>query len=152
MSRFARSSKNSDFSCVAKNRKSDYFSRSLRFFAVLCHVINHWSSERVVDLTKFAKTAKNCTQQQKFRFFVCCEKSQVWLFFALVAIFRSSLSCYQSLKFRASCRFNKICENCEKLHAAAKIPIFRVLRKIASLTIFCVTSDFSQFFVMLIIT
>ena len=93
-----------------------------------------------------------CTQQQKFRFFVCCEKSQVWLFFALVAIFRGSLSCYQSLKFRASCRFNKICENCEKLHAAAKIPIFRVLRKIASLTIFCVTCDFSQFFVMLIIT
>ena len=41
---------------------------------------------------------------------------------------------------------------CPGLHAAAKIAIFRVLRKIASLTIFSVTRDFSQFFVMLINT
>ena len=76
-----------------------------------------------------------CTQQQKLRFVVCCETSQVWLFFALVAIFRSSLSSKYSLRFRASCRFNKICENCKKN---------------VSLTIFCVTCDFWQFFVMLI--
>ena len=38
MSRFACSSKNCDFSCVAKNRQPDYFSRCSRFFAVLCHV------------------------------------------------------------------------------------------------------------------
>ena len=36
--------------------------------------------------------------------------------------------------------------------SSKKIPIFRVLRKIASLTTFSVTRDFSQFFVMLIIT
>ena len=59
MSRFARGSKNCDFSCVAKNRKFDDFSCYLRFLAVLCHVNNHWSP-------------------------------------------------------RASCRFNKICENCER--------------------------------------
>ena len=41
---------------------------------------------------------------------------------------------------------------CPGFHAAAKIAIFRVLRKIASLTIFRVNCDFSQFFVMLIIT
>ena len=41
---------------------------------------------------------------------------------------------------------------CPGLHAAAKIAIFRVLRKIVSLTIFCVPRDFSLFFVMLIIT
>ena len=41
---------------------------------------------------------------------------------------------------------------CPGLHAAAKIAIFRVLRKIVSLTIFCVARDFSLFFVMLIIT
>ena len=41
---------------------------------------------------------------------------------------------------------------CPRLHAATIIAIFRVLRKIASLTIFCVSCDFSQFFVMLIIT
>ena len=41
---------------------------------------------------------------------------------------------------------------CPGLHAAAKIAIFCVLRKIASLTIFFVSCDFSQFFVMLIIT
>ena len=39
---------------------------------------------------------------------------------------------------------------CPGLHAAAKI--FRVLRKIVSLTIFSLTRDFSLFFVMLIIT
>ena len=38
------------------------------------------------------------------------------------------------------------------LHVAAKIAIFRMLQKIASLTIFRVSCDFSQFFVMLIIT
>ena len=81
MSRFARGSKDCDFSCVAKNRKFDDFSCYLRFLAVLCHVNNHWCP-------------------------------------------------------RASCRFNKICENCER----------------SSLTIFCVTYDFSQFFVVLIIT
>ena len=59
MSRFASSSKNCDFSCVAKNRKSGDFLCYLRFFAVLCHVNNHWSPERVVDLTKFAKIAKD---------------------------------------------------------------------------------------------
>ena len=37
-------------------------------------------------------------------------------------------------------------------HVAAKIAIFRVLRKIASLTIFRVSCDFSQFFVLFIIT
>ena len=41
---------------------------------------------------------------------------------------------------------------CPGLHAAAKIAIFRVLRKIVSLTIFCGVRDFSLFFVMLIIT
>ena len=41
---------------------------------------------------------------------------------------------------------------CPGLHAAAKIAILRVLRKIVSLTIFCVARDFSLFFVMLIIT
>ena len=41
---------------------------------------------------------------------------------------------------------------CPGLHAAAKIAIFRVLRKIVSLTIFCVPREFSLFFVMLIIT
>ena len=44
------------------------------------------------------------------------------------------------------------CALCPGLHEAAKIAIFRVLRKIASLTIFRVSWDFSQFFVMLIIT
>ena len=44
------------------------------------------------------------------------------------------------------------CALCPGLHEAAKIAIFRVLRKIASLTIFRVCWDFSQFFVMLIIT
>ena len=41
---------------------------------------------------------------------------------------------------------------CPGFHAAAKIAIFRLLRKIVSLTIFRVNCDFSQFFVMLIIT
>ena len=41
---------------------------------------------------------------------------------------------------------------CPGLHAAAKIAIFHVLQKIASLTIFCVTCDFSRLFVMLVIT
>ena len=41
---------------------------------------------------------------------------------------------------------------CPGLHAAAKVAIFRVLRKIASLTIFRVSCDLSQFFVMLIIS
>ena len=41
---------------------------------------------------------------------------------------------------------------CLGFHAAAKIAIFRVLRKIASLTIFRVSCDFTQFFVMLIIS
>ena len=41
---------------------------------------------------------------------------------------------------------------CPGLHAAAKIAIFRVLRKIASLTIFRASCNFLQFFVMLIIT
>ena len=41
---------------------------------------------------------------------------------------------------------------CPEMHAMAKIAIFRVLRKIVSLTIFCVARDFSLFFVMLIIT
>ena len=41
---------------------------------------------------------------------------------------------------------------CPGLHAAAKIVAFRVLRKIVSLTIFCVARDFSLFFVMLITT
>ena len=38
-----------------------------------------------------------------------------------------------------------------RLHAAAEIAIFRVLRKIVRLTIFFVARDFSLFFVMLII-
>ena len=41
---------------------------------------------------------------------------------------------------------------CPGLHAAAKIAIFRVLRKIVSVTIFCVGRDFSLFLVMLITT
>ena len=41
---------------------------------------------------------------------------------------------------------------CPGLQAEAKIAIFHVLQKIASLTIFCVTCGFSQLFVMLIIT
>ena len=53
MSRFARSNKNYDFSCVAKNHKSDDFSQ---FFV---NVNNHRSPERGVDLTKFAKIAEN---------------------------------------------------------------------------------------------
>ena len=47
------------------------------------------------------------------------------------------------------------CHLCPGLHAAAKIvrlAIFRNTRKIASLTIFRTSCDFSQFFVMLIIT
>ena len=40
---------------------------------------------------------------------------------------------------------------CPGLHVAAKVAIFRVLRKIASLTIFRVSCDFLQFFVMLIV-
>ena len=48
--------------------------------------------------------------------------------------------------------YRSICHLCPGLHAAAKIAIFRVLRKIASLTIFCASCDFSRFFVMLIIT
>ena len=39
---------------------------------------------------------------------------------------------------------------CPGLHTAAKIAIFRVLRKIASLTIFRTSRGFSKFFVMLI--
>ena len=45
-----------------------------------------------------------------------------------------------------------MCHLCPGLHSAAKIAIFRVLRKIASLTIFRASCDFLQFFVMLIIT
>ena len=41
---------------------------------------------------------------------------------------------------------------CPGLHAETKIAIFRVLQKMASLTIFCASCDFLQFFVMLIIT
>ena len=41
---------------------------------------------------------------------------------------------------------------CPGLHAAAKLPIFRLLRKIVGLTIFCGARDLSLFFVMLIIT
>ena len=81
MSRFARSSKNCqtcDFSQHTKNRKSDNFSHSLRFFAVFCDVN-----------------------------------------------IQSELSIWQNLQ---------------------------KLRKFVSLTIFSVTCDFSQFFVILIIT
>ena len=38
------------------------------------------------------------------------------------------------------------------LFPETKIAIFHVLQKIASLTIFCASCDFLQFFVMLIIT
>ena len=61
MSRFARSSKNCDFSCVAKNRKSDDFSQ---FFVML--IIT--SPERVVHLTKFARIAKNRKSDDFFHF------------------------------------------------------------------------------------
>ena len=95
MSRFARSSKNCDFSCVAKNRKSDDFSqffvlfiitkpdrvakiaknrkfddfsRHLRFLAVLCHVNVHFS--RVHDHLKkpFADFTKFAISPKSFRF------------------------------------------------------------------------------------
>ena len=51
-------------------------------------------------------------------------------------------------------RYQCICifHLCPGLHAEAKIAIFHVLQKIASLTIFCASCDFLQFFVMLIIT
>ena len=51
-------------------------------------------------------------------------------------------------------RYQCICifHLCPGLHAEAKIAIFHVLQKIASLTIFCVTCDFSHLFVVLIIT
>ena len=52
MSRVECSSKNSYFSRVAKYRKSHDCWRYLRFFAVFC-------SDRVADVTKFAKIAKN---------------------------------------------------------------------------------------------
>ena len=52
----AAATKSDFFVCVVKNRV-------WRFFAVLCHVDNHWSPERVADLTKFSRN---------------CEKSPVW--------------------------------------------------------------------------
>ena len=64
MSRFARSCKNCDFLCVCeKNHKkrkvSRFFESHLRFFAVICHVDDHLSPDRVADLTKFAKNRKS---------------------------------------------------------------------------------------------
>ena len=53
------------------------------------------------------------------------------------------------LPFLIALSWNHLCPG---LHAAAKIAILRVLRKIVSLTIFCGARDFSLFFVMLIIT
>ena len=94
MSRFAPSSKNCDFSCLVKNRKSDDFLRYLRFFSVLCHVNNHWSSERVVDLTRFAKIAKKIAILTILR--VTCDFSQ---FFVLLI---SSLFCPKSFRFTVS--------------------------------------------------
>ena len=79
VSRFARSSKNCDFSQffvlfiitkpdwvakIAKNRKFDDFSRYLRFLAVLCHVNVHFSrvhdhlKKPFADFTKFANKSK----------------------------------------------------------------------------------------------
>ena len=55
--------------------------------------------------------------------------------------------CHSNNVVQPSSPKNHLCPD-----AAAKIAIFRVLRKIASLTIFSVTRDFSQFFVMLINT
>ena len=51
-------------------------------------------------------------------------------------------------------RYQCICifHLCPGLQAEAKIAIFHVLQKIASLTIFCVSFFVLQFFVMLIIT
>ena len=53
MSRFARSSKSCDFSCVAKNRKSDDF---LQFFVML--IVNEVQSELSI-FQNFAKIVKN---------------------------------------------------------------------------------------------
>jgi len=53
------------FAKIAKNRKSDYFSRYLRFLAVLCHVNvhlsrvhDHLSLKPVADFTKFEVSKK----------------------------------------------------------------------------------------------
>ena len=58
---------------IAKNRQ-------LRFF-FLCHVNNHSSPQPVVMVVGLTWICENC------------QKSQVWRFFALLAISRNSLSC-----------------------------------------------------------
>ena len=55
--------------------------------------------------------------------------------------------CHSNNVVQPSSQKNHLCPD-----AAAKIAIFRVLRKIVSVTIFCVARDFSLFFIMLIIT
>ena len=55
--------------------------------------------------------------------------------------------CHSNNVVQPSSQKNHLCPD-----AAAKITIFRVLRKIVSVTIFCVARDFSLFFIMLIIT
>ena len=62
-----------------------------------------------------------CRQQQKLRFFVCCEKSQVWRFLAVL------------------CHVNN--------HSSPERDV-DLKREIVSVAILCVTFDFSQFFVM----
>ena len=55
--------------------------------------------------------------------------------------------CHSNNVVQPSSQKNHLCPD-----AAAKIAIFRVLRKIVSVTSFCVARDFSLFFIMLIIT
>ena len=57
--------------------------------------------------------------------------------------------CHSNNVVQPSSQKNHLCPG---FRAAAKIAIFRVLRKIVSVTIFCVARDFSLFFIMLIIT